>query len=100
LNNGLFGFEAILEQNDWTGAIANTAGFVCGRDAIAIASGLPVGMIAGEFVEQRTVESTNGLSVLLSVWYSRATRAHMASYDIMFGVAAGDKTQAEVLITA
>jgi len=100
LNNGLFGFEAILEQNDWTGAIANTAGFVCGRDAIAIASGLPVGMIAGEFVEQRTVESQNGLSVLLSVWYSRATRAHMASYDIMFGVAAGDKTQAEVLITA
>lgn len=100
LNNGLFGFEAILEQNDWTGAIANTAGFVCGRDAIAIASGLPVGMIAGEFVEQRTVESTNGLSVLLSVWYSRATRSHMASYDIMFGVAAGDKTQAEVLITA
>jgi ATP-dependent Clp endopeptidase proteolytic subunit ClpP len=100
LNNGLFGFEAILEQNDWTGAIANTAGFVCGRDAIAIASGLPVGMIAGEFVEQRTVESQNGLSVLLSVWYSRATRAHMASYDIMFGVAAGDKTQAEVLITS
>jgi ATP-dependent Clp endopeptidase proteolytic subunit ClpP len=100
LNNGLFGFEGIFEQNDWTGAIANTAGFVCGRDAIAIASGLPVGMIAGEFVEQRTVESQNGLSVLLSVWYSRATRSHMASYDIMFGVAAGDKTQAEVLITA
>ena len=100
LNNGFFGFNNILEQNDWTGAIANTAGFVCGQDAIAIASGLPVGMIAGEFVEQRTVESTNGLSVLLSVWYSRATRSHMASYDIMFGVAAGDKTQAEVLITA
>jgi ATP-dependent Clp endopeptidase proteolytic subunit ClpP len=100
LNNGFFGFNNILEQNDWTGAIANTAGFVCGQDAIAIASGLPVGMIAGEFVEQRTVESQNGLSVLLSVWYSRSTRSHMASYDIMFGVAAGDKTQAEVLITA
>lgn len=100
LNNGFFGFNNILEQNDWTGAIANTAGFVCGQDAIAIASGLPVGMIAGEFVEQRTVESANGLSVLLSVWYSRATRSHMASYDIMFGVAAADKTQAEVLITA
>ena len=100
LNNGFFGFNNIYEQNDWTGAIANTAGFVCGQDAIAVASGLPVGMIAGEFVEQRTVESANGLSVLLSVWYSRSTRAHMASYDIMFGVAAGDKTQAEVLITA
>jgi len=100
LNNGFFGFNNILEQNDWTGAIANTAGFVCGQDAVAIAAGLPVGMIAGEFIEQRTVESTNGLSVLLSVWYSRSTRSHMASYDIMFGAAAGDKTQAEVLITA
>jgi hypothetical protein len=49
LNNGYFGFANILEQNDWTGAIANTAGFVCGQDAIAVASGLPVGMIAGEF---------------------------------------------------
>ena len=100
LNNGYFGFANILEQNDWTGAIANTAGFVCGQDAIAVASGLPVGMIAGEFVEQRTVELSNGLSVLLSVWYSRASRAHMASYDIMFGAAAADLTQAEVLITA
>jgi ATP-dependent Clp endopeptidase proteolytic subunit ClpP len=100
LNNGFFGFNNILEQNDWTSAIANTAGFVCGQDAIAVASGLPVGMIAGEFVEQRTVELSNGLSVLLSVWYSRSTRAHMASYDIMFGAAAADTTQAEVLITA
>jgi ATP-dependent Clp endopeptidase proteolytic subunit ClpP len=100
LNNGYFGFANILEQNDWTSAIANTAGFVCGQDAIAVASGLPVGMIAGEFVEQRTVELSNGLSVLLTVWYSRSTRAHMASYDIMFGAAAADTTQAEVLITA
>ena len=100
LNNGYFGFANILEQNDWTGAIANTAGFVCGQDAIAVASGLPVGMIAGEFLEQRTVELSNGLSVLLSVWYSRATRAHMASYDIMFGAAAADTTQAKVLVTA
>ena len=100
LNNGYFGFANILEQNDYTGAIANTAGFVCGQDAIAVASGLPVGMIAGEFLEQRTIELSNGLSVLLSVWYSRASRSHMASYDIMFGAAAADTTQAEVLITA
>ena len=100
LNNGYFGFANILEQNDYTGAIANTVGFVCGQDAIAVASGLPVGMIAGEFLEQRSVELSNGLSVLLSVWYSRASRAHMASYDIMFGAAAADTTQAEVLITA
>jgi len=99
LNNGYFGFANILEQNDYTGASTNAAGFVCGQDAIAVASGLPVGMIAGEFVEQRTVELSNGLSVLLTVWYSRSTRAHMASYDIMFGAAAADTTQAEVLTT-
>ena len=100
LNNGRFGFDIIAENNRWTGAETNAAGFVCGPDAIAIASGLPVGMVAGEFIEQRTVTTNNGLSCLLSVWYSRATRSHMASYDIMFGAAAADTTQAEVLITA
>jgi hypothetical protein len=100
LNNGRFGFDVIAENNRWTSATANTVGFVCGPDAIAIAAGLPVGMIAGEFVEQRTVTTTNGLSCLLSVWYSRATRSHMASYDIMFGAAVGDDTQAEILVTA
>jgi ATP-dependent Clp endopeptidase proteolytic subunit ClpP len=100
LANGRFGFDVIAENNRWTGAETNTAGFVCGPDAIAIAAGLPVGMIAGEFIEQRVVTTNNGLSCLLSVWYSRATRSHMASYDIMFGAAAADTTQAEVLITA
>jgi hypothetical protein len=100
LANGRFGFDVIAENNRWTGAETNTAGFVCGPDAIAIAAGLPVGMVAGEFIEQRTVTTNNGLSCLLSVWYSRATRSHMASYDIMFGAAAADTTQAEVLITS
>jgi len=100
LNNGRFGFDVIAENNRWTSAETNTVGFVCGPDAIAIAAGLPVGMIAGEFIEQRTVTTNNGLSCLLSVWYSRASRSHMASYDIMFGAAAADTTQAEILTTA
>jgi len=100
LNNGRFGFDVIAENNRWTSAETNTVGFVCGPDAIAIASGLPVGMIAGEFLEQRAVNTANGLSCLLSVWYSRASRSHMASYDIMFGAAAADTTQAEILTTA
>lgn len=100
LNNGLFGFDSILEQNDYTGALATTVGFVGGTDAIAVVAGTPVGMIAGEFIEQRTVELSNGLSVMLSVWYSRSTRAHMASYDIMFGAAAADTTQGKILIPA
>lgn len=100
LANGRFGFDVIAENNRWTSAETNAVGFVCGPDSIAIASGLPVGMIAGEFIEQRTVTTNNGLSALLSVWYSRASRSHMASYDIMFGAAAADTTQAEVLVTA
>jgi ATP-dependent Clp protease protease subunit len=100
LANGKFGFDLIAENNRWTSAVANTVGFVCGPDAIAIASGLPVGMIAGEFIEQRVVTTANGLSALLSVWYSRATRSHYASYDIMFGAGVGDATQAEILVTA
>jgi ATP-dependent Clp endopeptidase proteolytic subunit ClpP len=100
LNNGRFGFDVIAENNRWTSAETNTVGFVCGPDAIAIAAGLPVGMIAGEFLEQRAVNTANGLSCLLSVWYSRASRSHMASYDIMFGAAAADTTQAEILTTA
>lgn len=100
LNNSRFGFDVIAEQNRWTGATANTAGFVCGPDAIAIAAGLPVGMIAGEFLEQRTVTTPQGLTCMLSVWYSRASRSHYASYDIMFGAGVGDDTQAEVLVTA
>ena len=100
LANGKFGFDLIAENNRWTSAVANTVGFVCGPDAIAIASGLPVGMIAGEFIEQRVVTTANGLSCLLSVWYSRSTRSHYASYDIMFGAGVGDATQAEILVTA
>jgi ATP-dependent protease ClpP protease subunit len=100
LNNGRFGFDVIAENNRWTSAETNAVGFVCGPDSIAIAAGLPVGMIAGEFIEQRTVTTNNGLSCLLSVWYSRASRSHMASYDIMFGAAAADTTQAEILVTA
>jgi len=100
LANGRFGFDVIAENNRWTSAETNAVGFVCGPDSIAIAAGLPVGMIAGEFIEQRTVTTNNGLSCLLSVWYIRASRSHMASYDIMFGAAAADTTQAEVLVTA
>ena len=100
LHTGRFGFDVIAENNRWTSAETNAVGFVCGPDSIAIAAGLPVGMIAGEFIEQRTVTTNNGLSCLLSVWYSRASRSHMASYDIMFGAAAADTTQAKVLVTA
>lgn len=98
--NGAFGFDGIYEQNRWTSAETNAVGFVCGPEAIAICSGLPVEMPAGEFLQQQIVTTEQGLSVLISIWYSRATRTYCGSMDVMFGAAAADTTQAEVLVTS
>jgi ATP-dependent Clp protease protease subunit len=99
---GAYNFDLIAENNRWTGATANTAGFICGPDAIAVASGLPIedSMPAGEFISKGSVQLKNGLTIGTCVWYSRASRTVWASYDVMFGAVAGDATQAEVLLTA
>jgi hypothetical protein len=100
--NGQFGFDLITEQNRWTGATANTVGLVAGPDAIAVASGLPVQMqIEQDFLALQTIELPNlKLAVLLSFWFARASRTYWASYDVMFGAAPGDTTQAERLLSA
>lgn len=105
---GVFGFDALAMQNRWTGATANSVGFVCGPDAIALASGLPIGQPAGEFISMQEVTldgaGTNttslGLTVRISVWYSRSSRTIWASFDVMFGAAAGDTTQGKGLVSA
>lgn len=99
-NNGSFGFDKIAEQNRWTNAAANAVGFVCGPDAIGVASGMSVDLPAGEFLSLQTVTLKNGLTVRIAVWFSRAGRVMWAAYDVMFGAAAGDTTQGEVLVTA
>lgn len=98
---GAFGFDGIFEQNRWTSATTNTAGFVCSPDAIGVASGLPIDDAPpGEFLTMGTAQLLNGLTVGTRTWFSRATRFHWASYDIVFGAAVGDSGAAEVLITA
>lgn len=95
---GAYGFDGIYEQNRWTGATPG-AGFVCSPDAIAVASALPIGLPQGEFLSVGTAQTLQGLTVQTCTWYSRATRFHWASYDVVFGAAAGDTTQGEVLLT-
>jgi ATP-dependent Clp endopeptidase proteolytic subunit ClpP len=106
---GVFGFDGLFMQNRWTSAVANCVGFVCSPDAIAVASGIPIGTPNGEFMSQQivTIDSASpsnnpglGLSVQVCTWWSRSTRTMWASYDVMFGAAAGDTTQAENLVTA
>ena len=95
-----YGFDLIVEQNRWTGAETNTQGFVCGPEAIAVASGLPVGLPTGEYLSAGSASSTQGLTLQTASWFNTAGRVFWMSYDIMIGAAAGDVTQAEVLITA
>lgn len=98
---GAYNFDLIAEQNRWTGAVANTAGFICDPQAIAVASGLPVNLPSGDFIELGTISIASlGLTVQLCHWFSRAGRVHWMSYDVMFGAAAGDITAGEVLVTA
>lgn len=95
-----YGFDGFFAQNRYTSAVANCVGFLCGPDAIAAASGLPISTAtpSSEFISQQVVNidgsgSNNpsiGLSVQVNTWYSRSTRTIWASYDVMFGAAAGD----------
>lgn len=98
---GAYGFDLITEQNRWTGATANTIGVVCGPDAIAVGSGLPIEQPQGEFLSlaTETLEPI-GLTIQMATWYSRAGRVIWASYDVMFGAAAGDTTQLNLLKSA
>lgn len=98
---GAYGFDLIAEQNRWTSAATNACGFVCGPDALAIASGMPASPPSGQFDINGTftVEEL-GLTVMYTVWFNTATRVQWASYEIMFGAGAGDTTQAEVLVTS
>lgn len=93
-DRGAFGFDLLAEQNRWTGADANTVGVVCGPESIAVASGLPVQLPSGEFLSLSTISADQiGLTVSAATWFSRSGRVTWASYDVMFGAAAGDTTQ-------
>lgn len=99
--SGAYGFDGIWEQNRWTTAQTNTAGFICSPDAIAIAAGLPLNTVTTSTRRMGVVTLDQlGLSVATCEWDSDATREQWASYDIMIGAADGDTTQANVLITA
>lgn len=99
--SGAFGFDGLTMQNRWTGAVANSAGFVCDPSAMAVASGLPVSQPSSEFISLSTTQLADlGLTIQTCTWYARQSRTIWASYDIMFGAAAGDTTAGECLVTA
>ena len=97
---GAYGFDGgIYKNNLWTSAATDIAGFVCGPDAIVNAWGVADGLPAGEAISQTTMD-VNGIPFTMSVWFSRASRAVWASFQVMHGCAVGDATQGEPLTTA
>lgn len=97
--NGAFGFNKIAEHNRYTGATANTVGFVSGPDALAIAAG-KIGEVPARYYESIVDVNVLGFPVQIHTWFDTDTRELWASYGLMFGAAPADVTQAELLLTA
>ena len=98
---GAYGFDLIAAQNRWTSATTNAVGFVCSPDALAIGAGAPANVSNSQFETYGTFQIAElGLTVLYTIWYNTATRIRWASYEVMFGAAAGETTQGEVLVSA
>jgi hypothetical protein len=73
-------------------------GFVCSPRAILLASGRPAELPAGEFLALGQVVAPKiDLTVFTAAWFSKATRTHWASYDVMFGAGLGVSTEGELL---
>lgn len=93
--SGAYGFDRVYLNTRWNGAGANTYGFACGPEAIAVAAGIPQidESIASLMYGSRIVTVDNlGLSVQINYWGSLSSRTAWASYDVMFGAALGDNT--------
>jgi hypothetical protein len=94
---GLFGFDSFT-YSDRLAAAGETGilGFTCDPRAIAVAARLPAdvgGVQERDYVVSDTVMLENlGIGIQYNVWFSRATRGHWLSYDVVFGAAVGDAT--------
>lgn len=91
---GAYNFDTFDNCSQWSNAQdANTRGFFCGPNAMAVASGIPLvdPVVANQMEASRVVEIPDlGLSVVINLWGSTATRTLWASYGVMFGAAVAD----------
>jgi hypothetical protein len=97
------GWGNFYENTRWTGAGSNVKGFAFGMDSIAIAAG---STIVGPGASDAGVKETPitlpgiGLTVQAFQWFDPATRNLNASFDVMFGSAAGDTTVGTIVKSA
>lgn len=98
---GAYGFDVIAENSRWTDAVANCCGVSMSPAAVVVASGQSVPLPRGQYGEVNVVQLPQlGLRVQSAAWFNTASRTWWASYDVMLGVAVGDASAGELLITA
>lgn len=99
--SGAYGFDGgIYGNNLWTGAATNAAGFITGPDSIVWGAAPAANMPSGEFLSEGSITLDCGVVVKAYTWFSRSSRSIWGSFDVCFGAAVGDATQAEVLVTS
>lgn len=89
----------IWKNNLWTNAATDIAGLVFGPDALVWGSAPTAVLPQGEFLTTSDIALDCGAVVQAFTWFSRASRSLWGSFDIAFGSAVGDATQAEILTT-
>ena len=99
LPNGGYGFDSILENNSWTGATATAVGFICGPDALVIATALPLQANNNVLLGTGGTTLKNGIGVQHYSWFNSSGRALWNSYDIIFGVEPGNTGAGRCLTT-
>jgi ATP-dependent Clp protease protease subunit len=99
-----FGWDGVYLNTNWTGAGSNVRGFFCNPQAICALSGLPLTPpegVPGNTLQEKTIVVPDvNIPIAAYNWFSLGSRTLWASFDVMFGVAAGDTTAGFILKSA
>ena len=95
---GTIGGAQVYQFSNMSGNSENLAGFICGADAIAVATALPFNEIPGADVSQATDPAT-GLSVQVMIIQEQSGFFNVTA-TLLFGVAVGRATSLRRLKTA
>ena len=95
---GTIGGAQVYQFSNMSGNSQNLAGFLCGADAIAVATALPFNEIPGAEVSQATDPAT-GLSVQVMIMQEQSGFYNVTA-TLLFGCAVGRSTSLRRLLSA
>ena len=95
---GTIGGAQVYQFSNMSGNSENLAGFLCGADAIAVATALPFNEIPGADVSQATDPAT-GLSVQVMIIQEQSGFLNVTA-TLLFGTAVGRSTSLRRLLSA